>query len=121
MPAQVLTPAVPSLCAPQSQIPDLSLHRDGVGVAGRASSKQSATSSSKHPPHRVFISHPRRGGWPQDCSPRTFSSPQARFTVQSNQLHPEGEQMPPNEILGSPTWHAVQAEMGTRLIMLNYI
>ena len=31
MPAQVLTPPVPSLCAPQGQIPDLSLHRDGGG------------------------------------------------------------------------------------------
>lgn len=29
--------------------------------------------------------------------------------------------MLPNEILGGPTQHTVQAEMGTRLIMLNYI
>lgn len=38
--------------------------------------------------------HPRSspGQLPQDCPPRTFASPQARFTIQFNQLHPEGEQ-----------------------------
>lgn len=62
-PAQVLTPAVPFLCAPQSQIPDLSLQHDGVGVAGRASSKQSATSSSKHPPPPPSLHLPSSPGW----------------------------------------------------------
>ena len=91
MPAQVLTPPVPSLCAPQGQIPDLSLHRDGGGgwQAGHPQSRVEPLPANTHPQSSSPVL--AGGSWPQDCPPRTFASPQPRFTVQSNQLHPEGE------------------------------
>lgn len=90
MPAQVLTPCVPSLCAPP-KVRSLTFLLSTAMGGGQGILKAEQNLSRQTP---ALSLHPRSSlsQLPQDCRPRTFASPQARFTIQSNQLHPEGEQ-----------------------------